>query len=96
MNIPEWFNDPRIKDIAPEKLTMLLKLAEQISEKKTQKEIMPIVMGAIASANRQNLHFTPDEFELIFAIMKEGKSETEKQQMDATLSKAQKMFQGRK
>lgn len=96
MNVPEWFHDPRISGIAPEKLSLLLKLAEQIEGKKTQKEIMPIVMGALASANRQNLHFSPDEFDLIFSIMKEGKSEEEKKQMDATLSKAQKMFRQKK
>lgn len=92
MNIPEWFQDPRISGINPEKLSLLMKLAEQLEGKKTQKEVMPIVMGAIASANRQHLQFSPDEFELIFSIMKEGKSEEEKKQMDATLSRAQKMF----
>lgn len=91
MNIPEWFEDPRIRDISPAKLTLLLKLAEQI-EGKTQKEVMPILMGAVASANRQHLQFTKDEFDLIFEIMKEGKSEAEKQQMDATLAKARRMM----
>lgn len=95
MNIPEWFHDPRISGIAPAKLTMLLKLAEQI-EGKSQKEVMPIVLGAVASANRQNLKFTPEEFSLIFEIMKEGKSEEEKQKMDATLSKAMRMMQNKK
>lgn len=92
MNIPEWFHDPRISGIAPAKLTMLLKLAEQI-EGKSQKEVMPIVLGAVASANRQNLKFSPEEFSLIFEIMKEGKSEDEKKKMDATLSKAMRMMQ---
>lgn len=96
MNIPEWFQDPRISGVSPEKLSLLVKLAEQLEGKKTQKEVMPIVMAAVASANRHHLQFTPDEFELIFSIMKEGKSEEEKQQMDATLSKAQQMFRQKK
>lgn len=91
MNIPEWFEDPRIKDIAPAKLSLLLKLAEQI-EGKNQKQVMPILFGAMASANRQNLQFTQEEFQLIFEIMKEGKSDEEKKQMDATLAKAQRMM----
>jgi len=91
MNIPEWFNDPRIQSIAPAKLSLLLNLAEQV-EGKSQKEVMPIIMGAMASANRQNLQFSKDEFELMFEIMKEGKSEAEKKQMDATLAKAQKIM----
>lgn len=91
MNIPEWFEDPRIKNIAPAKLSLLLKLAQQI-EGKNQKQAMPILFGAMASANRQHLQFTPEEFNLIFDIMKEGKSEEEKKQMDATLAKAQRMM----
>ena len=91
MNIPEWFQDPRIKNIAPAKLTFLLKLAEQI-EKKNKKQAMPILFGAVASASRQNLQFTPEEFQMIFEIMKEGKSEEEKRKMDETLQKAQKMM----
>ena len=95
MNAPEWFQDPRIKDISPAKLTFLLNLAQQI-EGKNQKQAMPVLVGAVASASRQNLQFTPEEFQLIFEIMKEGKSEAEKRQMDETLKKAQKMMKGKK
>lgn len=95
MNIPEWFQDPRIKDISPAKLTFLLHLAEQI-EGKSQKQAMPVLIGAVASASKQNLQFTPEEFQLIFEIMKEGKSEEEKKRMDETLKKAQGMMKGKK
>ncbi|MCI8586414.1 MAG: hypothetical protein HFI92_11095 [Lachnospiraceae bacterium] len=91
MNAPEWFQDPRIKNISPDKLAFLLKLAEQI-EGKNQKQAMPILIGAVSSASRQNLQFTTEEFQLIFEIMKEGKSEAEKRKMDDTLQKAQKMM----
>ena len=95
MNIPDWFQDPRIKDISPAKLTFLLKLAEQI-EGKNQKQAMPIIFGAVESASRQNLQFTPEEFQLIFEIMKEGKSEAEKRRMDETLRKAQQMMKSQR
>ena len=92
MNIPNWFYDERVQKIAPEKLTLLLRLAEQLEGKTSQKEIMPVVMGAITSANRRNLMFSKEEFELIFMIMKEGKSEAEKAQMDDMLNRAQRLF----
>ena len=94
MKVPEWFHDERIQNIARAKLKLLLNLAEQI-EGKSQKEAMPVIMGAIASANRQRLNFTKDEFDLIFQIMKEGKSEKEKRQMDDALAKARKMMRGK-
>ncbi len=91
MNAPEWFQDPRIKNISPDKLAFLLKLAEQI-EGKNQKQAMPILIGAVSSASSQTLQLTTEEFQLIFEIMKEGKSEAEKRKMDDTLQKAQKMM----
>ena len=72
MNIPNWFYDERVQQIAPEKLNLLLHLAAQLEGKTSQKEIMPVLIGAIASASRQNLMFSKDEFELIFKIMKEN------------------------
>ena len=94
MKVPECSHDQRTQNIAPAKLKLLLNLAEQ-TEGKSQKEAMPVIMGAIASANRQRLNFTKDEFDLIFQIMKEGKSEEEKRQMDDALAKARKMMRGK-
>ena len=94
MNIPNWFYDERVQQIAPEKLNLLLHLAAQLEGKTSQKEIM--LIGAIASASRQNLMFSKDEFELIFKIMKEGKSVEEQQQMDETLQKARQVFSGKR
>ena len=96
MNIPNWFYDERVQQIAPEKLNLLLHLAAQLEGKTSQKEIMPVLIGAIASANRQNLMFSKDEFELIFKIMKEGKSVEEQQNMDETLQKARQVFSGKR
>ena len=50
MNIPNWFYDERVQQIAPEKLNLLLHLAAQLEGKTSQKEIMPVLIGAIASA----------------------------------------------
>ena len=51
MNIPNWFYDERVQQIAPEKLNLLLHLASQLEGKTSQKEIMPVLIGAIASAS---------------------------------------------
>ncbi|MCD8363169.1 MAG: hypothetical protein LUC98_09480 [Lachnospiraceae bacterium] len=93
MNPPEWFYDERIQKIAPEKLQLLMSLASQLDGKSSQKEMLPILLGAAASASRRGLSFTKDEFDLIFRIMKEGKSAEEQAQMDRTLEKAQQLFQ---
>ena len=40
MNIPNWFYDERVQQIAPEKLNLLLHLAAQLEGKTSQIEIM--------------------------------------------------------
>ena len=45
---------------------------------------MPIMMALITSANKQGIHFTPDEITLILDIIKEGKTPEEKAQIDST------------
>lgn len=46
---------------------------------------MPIMMALITSANKQGIHFTPDEITLILDIIKEGKTPEEKAQIDRTI-----------
>ncbi|MCD8150778.1 MAG: hypothetical protein LUE92_14705, partial [Clostridiales bacterium] len=87
MNTPEWFYDERVQKIAPEKLRLLMSLAQQLEGKNSQKEMLPVLMGAAASASRRSLSFSKEEFDLIFRIMKEGKSAEEQAQMDRTLEK---------
>ncbi|MCD8249068.1 MAG: hypothetical protein LUC60_04350 [Lachnospiraceae bacterium] len=95
MNTPEWFYDERVQKIAPEKLKLLMSLAQQLEGKSSQKEMLPVLMGAAVSASRRGLNFTREEFDLIFRIMKEGKSAEEQAQMDRTLEQAQQLFSKR-
>lgn len=46
---------------------------------------MPIMMALITSANKQGIHFTPDEITLILDIIKEDKTPEEKAQIDSTI-----------
>ena len=52
MNIPNWFYDERVQQIAPEKLNLLLHLAAQLEGKTSQKEIMPVLMQASSVCSR--------------------------------------------
>ena len=46
---------------------------------------MPIMMALITSANKQGIHFTPDEITLILDIIKEGKKPEEKDKIHSTI-----------
>ncbi|MGN1167515.1 MAG: hypothetical protein ACI4S2_13930 [Lachnospiraceae bacterium] len=80
----EWINHPAMKNIDPAKLE-LIKTAAKQTEAKSGKEMAPIMMALITSANKKGIHFTPDEFSLIISILKEGKSEKEQAQIEQTI-----------
>ncbi len=75
----------------PKKIFLLTKISEKI-EGRSQQEILPILMAAMTSARKQNISFTPSEFELLFSILKEGKSEQEIHKIDQTIDFARNVL----
>lgn len=75
----------------PKKVFLLTKISEKI-EGRSQQEILPILMAAMTSARKQNISFTPSEFELLFSILKEGKSEQEIHKIDQTIDFARNVL----
>ena len=80
----EWMNHPLLKNMNPVKYN-LIQMAATKTAGKSGKELMPIMMALITSANKQGIHFTPDEITLILDIIKEGKTLEEKAQIDSTI-----------
>ena len=91
MSLPTWKNHPLLKDMDPRKLFLLTKVSEKV-EGKSEQEVMPILMAAMNSARKQNLRFSPEEFELLFTILKEGKSKEEIQKMNQTMDFAKNIL----
>ena len=91
MSLPTWKYHPALAGMDPKKLFLLTKVSEKI-EGKSQNDILPILMAAMTSARKQNISFTPQEFEILFSILKEGKSEQEVQQINQTINFAQNIL----
>ena len=81
-----------MKNIDPAKLE-LIKLAAEQTAGKSGKELAPIMLALITSANKKGLRFTSDEVSLIFEILKEGKSKEEQEQLDKTIRMTNSIFQ---
>ena len=75
----------------PKKVFLLTKISEKI-EGKSEQDILPILMAAMTSARKQNISFSSQEFEILFSILKEGKSEQEVQQINQTINFAQNIL----
>ena len=81
-----------MKNIDPAKLE-LIKLAAEQTAGKSGKELAPIMLALITSANKKGLRSTSDEVSLIFEILKEGKSKEEQEQIDKTIRMTNSIFQ---
>ena len=91
MSLPTWKNNQALAGMDPKKVFLLTKISEKI-EGKSEQDILPILMAAMTSARKQNISFTPQEFEILFSILKEGKSEQEVQQINQTINFAQNIL----
>lgn len=69
----------------------LFKMAAKQTEGKTGKALAPVMMSLITGANKKGIKFTPDEISLILEIIKEGKSDSEKKQIDQMVNMIQQM-----
>lgn len=77
----EWMNHPLLKNMNPVKYN-LIQMAANRTAGKSGKELMPVMMALITSANKKGIRFTPQEMSLILDILKEGKSPEEQSQID--------------
>ena len=91
MSLPTWKNHPALAGMDTKKVFLLTKISEKI-EGKSEQDILPILMAAMTSARKQNISFSSQEFEILFSILKEGKSEQEVQQINQTINFAQNIL----
>lgn len=91
MSLPTWKNHPALAGMDPKKVFLLTKISEKI-EGKSEQDILPILMAAMTSARKQNISFSSQEFDILFSILKEGKSEQEIQQINQTINFAQNIL----
>ena len=87
----EWMNNPALKNIDPVKLELIRMAAEKTSGK-SGRDLAPVMLALITSANKEGIRFSPDEMSLILEILKEGKSKEEQEQIERTLEMTKSMF----
>ncbi|MEE1086075.1 MAG: hypothetical protein U0L05_02725 [Schaedlerella sp.] len=87
----EWINNPSLKNMDPVKLELIKRAASQTSGK-SQKELAPIMMALITSAQRNNIRFTPEEVSLILELLKDGKTLNEQKHIDQMKANVEKMM----
>ncbi len=87
----EWMNHPAMKNIDPVKRELIQMAASQTSGK-SGKDLAPVMLALITNANKRGIRFSPDEVSLILEILKDGKSQSEKEQIDQTIQMTKSMI----
>ena len=87
----EWMNHPKMQNMDPIKLE-LIKMAAAQTAGKSGKDLAPILFAPITNAGKHNIQFSPEEITLILDLLKEGKSDSEKAQIDRTVNMAASML----
>jgi len=90
--VDEWMNNPALKGIDPAKLE-LIRMAAARTRGKTGRDLAPVMLALITSANKQGIRFSPEEVSLILDILKEGKSKEEQEQIERTIRMTSSIFQ---
>ncbi len=76
-----WTNNPRLKNVDPKKLTILLELMKE-AEGKPMDKLLPLLMTTNKRLQEQNLTFTKDESDLMVEILTKNMTPKEKQQFE--------------
>ena len=77
----DWMNNPNLAGIDPAKLAMLQSLAS-LGCQKSQKELLPFLMAAASSSQKNGTQFSRDEMDVIVEVLKSGKSREEAAKID--------------
>lgn len=90
MTPDNWKQDPRLKQMAPEKLDYLTAFADQVT-RLPREQILPAFMSMQADAAQKGIRFSDSETELLASVLTSGMSPTEKKKLEALRFIAKKL-----
>lgn len=76
-----WMNNPKLKNVDPRKISILLELAKE-AEGKQMDKLIPLLMNANKKLQKQNINFTKDESDIMLDLLTKNLSPKEKMQFE--------------
>lgn len=76
-----WTNNPKIRNIDPRKLAILLDLVKE-AEGKSMDKLIPLIVSTNKRLKEDNLTFTKDESDIMIEILTKNLSPKEKMQFE--------------
>lgn len=90
MALSNWKQDPRLHQMAPEKLDYLTSFADRISGL-PKEQILPAFMSMQVDAAQKGISFSDQEAELLASVLTSGMSPEEKKKLEALRFIAKKL-----
>jgi hypothetical protein len=83
MAIPDnsWINNPKLRNIDPRKMAVLLDLVRQ-ADGKPMEQLIPLLTTANKRLQQQNMTFTKEESEVVIDVLTRNMSPKEKAQFE--------------
>lgn len=76
-----WMNNPKLKNIDPRKMTILLELMKE-AEGKPMDKLVPLLMSTNKKLQQQNMSFDKDESDVMIEVLTRHLTPKEKQQFE--------------
>ncbi len=76
-----WTNNPRLNNIDPRKLSILLDLMKEV-EGKSLDQVFPLLMNTNKRLQEQNMAFSKDESDIMIEILTKNMTPKEKSQFE--------------
>lgn len=76
-----WTNNPRLKNVDPRKLAILLELVKE-AEGKPMDKLIPLLVNTNKKLQQQNMTFTKDESDIMIEILTRNMTPKEKVQFE--------------
>lgn len=76
-----WTDNPRLKNIDPRKIAILLELMKE-AEGKPMDKLVPLLMNTNKRLQQQNMTFSKDESDLMIELLTKNMNAKEKQQFE--------------
>lgn len=89
-----WKDNPKLKEISPEKLEILENIVGE-SRAKSAKELIPFFLAASKEANSRGINFSDSETSIILDVLKQDMTEEEISKIE-TIKKLAKMISGKR
>ena len=91
MNPADLLNNPQLQNISPEKLALLMNLAQNNSSKETPQEMAESLKNASETAQKQGINFSSNEREMIVEVLKQNMSPQEQKKVDLLMQMMKNM-----